>query len=274
MRLGIYVYGFATIAAGILDLVWREFDPAYQPIQAWGDHIPGQRIFAYITAIWLIAAGATILWRRTARAGAMASAIMYFIFAVFQFPRFYTAPHYLGYHVRVYVGVLDGICQDFILVVAAAIVCGSLTRRGSLSLNAARISRWVFGLCSIDFGLAHLDSIQAVAPMVPRWIPLGGAFWTILTGIAFVLAGLAIVSEVLDVLAARLLALMLLVFSVLVLAPMPFALPHDHIAWGSNAYNLAAVAAVWIFANWIARPPCGASTLCPPAAGGGIVRGQ
>ena len=65
------------------------------------------------------------------------------------------------------------------------------------------------------------------------------------------LAGIAILSGILDVLAARLLGLMLLVFSVLVLVPGPFAHPHDHVAWGSNAYNLAAVGAAWIFAESI-----------------------
>jgi hypothetical protein len=74
----------------------------------------------------------------------------------------------------------------------------------------------------------------------------------VLTGIAFVLAGLGIVSGVLDVLAARLLGLMLLVFSVLVLAPMIFPSPRDHVAWGANAYNLAAVGAAWIVADWLA----------------------
>jgi hypothetical protein len=39
---------------------------------------------------------------------------------------------------------------------------------------------------------------------------------------------------------------------VLALAPGPIADPHNHVAWGSNAYNLAAVGAVWIFAESIA----------------------
>jgi hypothetical protein len=74
----------------------------------------------------------------------------------------------------------------------------------------------------------------------------------VLTGIAFVLAGVAIVSGVLDVLAARLLGLMLLVFSALALAPLIFASPRDHASWGANAYNLTAVGAAWIVAGWLA----------------------
>jgi len=40
MRLGVYVYGLASIAAGIFDLVWGDFDASHQPIQAFRDHIP------------------------------------------------------------------------------------------------------------------------------------------------------------------------------------------------------------------------------------------
>jgi hypothetical protein len=49
MKLGIYVLGLATAAAGTLDLIWGEFEAAHQPIQAWGDHVPGQQILAYIS---------------------------------------------------------------------------------------------------------------------------------------------------------------------------------------------------------------------------------
>ena len=256
MRLGVYVFGIASIAAGIFDIVWGEFEAAHQPIQALSDHIPGVKILAYIAAIWLIAGGTAILWRATARAGAAALAIIYFIFGAFLFPRFYTAPHFLGNHPGVYIGVLAAVGQQLILVVAAVIVYASLGTRDSPTSDsswpaAAVICRWIFGLCSVAFGLAHMTGMQGVAPMIPKWMPFGGDFWTILTGIAFVLAGLAILSRILDVVAARLLALMLLIFSVCVLAPMIFASPQNHIAWGGNAYNLAAVGAAWIFADWL-----------------------
>lgn len=252
MRIGIYVFGLASVAAGIMDLLWGEFEAAHQPIQALSDHIPGVKILAYIAAIWLITAGVAILGRATARGGAAALAIVYFIFGVFLFPRFYTAPHFLGHHPGVYIAVLASVGQQLILVIGAVIVYGSLGARHSLSPIGALISRWTFGLCSVVFGLGHLTAVHDVAPMIPNWMPLGGAFWIVLTGIAFVLAGLAILSGILDVLAARLLALMLLIFSLVVLAPMIFAYPHNHIAWGGNAYNLAAVGAAWIVADWLA----------------------
>lgn len=256
MRIGVYVYGIASIAAGILDLIWGEFDPAHQPVQAWGDHIPGVAIFAYIAALCLIAGGAAMLWRTSERVGAAALAILYGIFILFPLPRFYTAPHYVGYNAAVYIGVMSSVCQQIILCVAAAIVW-QLAARGALSQRAALLARWIFGLCSVDFGLTHLTGIRFANPFVPKWMPLGATFWTVFTGVAFVLAGLAIIMGVLDVLAARLLGLMLLVFSLLVLTPPIFASPHHHVPWGANAYNLTALGAAWIVADWLAtrRPP-------------------
>jgi len=169
---------------------------------------------------------------------------------VFWLPRFYTAPHLLGFRIPVLIGLLAGVAQQAILVAAAGIVYASQATRGSAwLLRAPLVVRWIFGVSSILFGLAHFTGARQVAPMVPKWMPFGGNFWAILTGIAFALAGIAILRGILDVPAARLLALMLSMFSVLVLAPGAVARRGNHIAWGSNAYNLAVVGAIWIFAE-------------------------
>jgi len=251
MKIGVYVYGLAAVAYGITDLVWGEFDPSDQPFQAWGDHVPGARIFAYIAAIWLVVGGSALVWRGSRRLAAGSLAVLYGIFVLFPLPRFYTAPHFLGYRTAVYIGVLVCVCQEIILFIAAVLVWKPLSGRDSLSHRTAAIARWTFGLCSVDFGLGHLTATETVIPLIPKWVPLDATFWAVLTGIAFVLAGLAIISGVLDVLATRLLGLMLLVFSALALAPLIFSFPHAHGAWGANAYNLTAVGAAWIVAEWL-----------------------
>ena len=246
------MYAAGSIAAGILDLVWGDFEAAHQPIQAFGDHIPHRELLAYLAAIWLIAGGAAILWRRTARAGAWALAAIYFIFAAFWIPRFYTAFHLLGFSGSLLIGLFVGVGQQLILVAAAGVVLLSFAPPGAPWKSRVFILvRWTFGLSSIDFGLAHFTGVQAVAAMVPKWMPLGANFWVVFTGIAFVFAGVAILSGILDLTAARLLALMLLAFSVIVLAPRALA-RRDHVPWGSNAYNLAAVGSAWLAAESIA----------------------
>jgi len=249
---GVYLYGLATVAAGIMDLHWRDFDPSHQPIQAFGDHIPGREILANITAVWMIGGGIAILRRHGIRLGGAALAVIYFIFSVFWLPRLYTAPYVLGFRIPVLLGVLAGVATQLIVAAAGVLIYASSETSGLQRPRAILFARWIFGLCSISFGLAHLTDVKDNVVYVPKWMPWGGEFWTILTGICFVLAGLAVLSRIMDVLAARLLALMLLTFSALTLIPKIFAFPTRHDVWGGNAYNLAAVGAAWIFADSIA----------------------
>lgn len=256
-RAGIYLYGSGTIAAGIMDLWWHDFEPAHQPIQAFGDHIPGRELFASIIAVCMVAGGGAIMSRRTARPGAAVMAFVYLLFAVFWLPRLYTAPYVLGLRTDVLVGVLGGVFQQLILVIPAVIIYSSFVQHPSPFRKSVVFARWIFGLGSVLFGwahLTHLTRVQVVAPMVPKWMPLSGEFWAVVTGICFVCAGVAILSGIRDVLAARLLALMLSVFSILALPPLVLAFPRVHVTWGSNAYNLAATGAALIFADSITGP--------------------
>ncbi len=248
MKIGVYVYGISSAAAGVMDLIWRDFDEDHQPIQALGDHIPGREIFAYITAALLIAGGLAILWRRSARAGGAALAFIYFVFTVFWLPRLYWAPHILGYRIPVYIGILAGVGSQLIVFAAGALVYASLAKRESLWPRTIVFARWIFGLSAIDFGLSHLTDLKDNVMYVPQWMPLGAHFWIILTGTCFVLAGLAILSGIQASLAAWLLGLQFLAFNLIALPQFILANPKDHGAWGGYAYNLAAVGAAWILA--------------------------
>ena len=35
MRIGVYVFGIASATFGVLNLIWGEFEPGHQPLQAW-----------------------------------------------------------------------------------------------------------------------------------------------------------------------------------------------------------------------------------------------
>src|SRR4051812_36957851 len=98
MKIGSWLFGIASALAGLVDLIWGEFEPAHQPIQAWSDHIPGLPILARIAALWLILGGLSLLFRPAARTGAAALAVLYAIFCFFPLPRLISAPHYLGHH--------------------------------------------------------------------------------------------------------------------------------------------------------------------------------
>ena len=252
MKIGVWFLGLGSIAAGILDLIFGQFERAHQPIQAISDHVPGVTLLAHVTAVWLIAGGAAVLYERTARVGAVMLAAVYAIFAAFWLPRFVTVPRILGFRISILIGLLGGLGAPLIVTIGSLLAYAHYSGR-ALTARQSMVARLSFGLFVMDFGVVHLIAIPNTAAMIPAWMPLGGAFWTVVSGIAFILAGLGIVFGVLDVLAARLLAAMFLLFSVLVLTPNSIASPHEHIAWGGDAFNLAVAGATLVFSDWLAQ---------------------
>jgi uncharacterized membrane protein len=251
VKLGVYLYGLATVAFGILDLVWGQFDKSHQPIQSLVENMPGRQFLAYFAAVWMIAAGLAILWRRSERIGAAASASIYSLFVACWLLRFCIATHTLGWRFDIVFGLLFSI-SEAVFLIAGAVILYALTAPGDpMSENRAEAAaRWMLGLPPIFFGLGHLIGMRFFAALVPHWLPFGTA-WAALTGIAFILAGFAICLKKLDVMAARLLALMLLVFEFLVEIPPIFTRLHSEETWGAAVYNLAAIGALWIFAEFV-----------------------
>jgi uncharacterized membrane protein YphA (DoxX/SURF4 family) len=251
MRVGVWIYGLATVVTGILDIAWGGFEGSHQPIKAFGEHVPGQQVLAYIAGVWLVAAGAAILWRRTARAGAAGSALIYVIFALFWLPRFYVVPHTLGFHIGILIFIVFGLAQQLMLAAPGVMVYAETESDPVRRERQVAAARWMLGLPPIFFGLGHLINVPAIMRFVPHWVPFGN-FWTVLTGIAFVLAGSAIVSGIRDILAARLLMLMLFLFELMVEIPPIFVHPNSQTAWGGAVYNLTAIGACWIFVESVA----------------------
>ena len=251
MKVGVWFYGVGTALTGILDIAWGAFDASHHPIQSLGKNLPGQHILAYVAGVWLVAAGLALLWRRSARMGAAASAIAYLIFAALWLPRYPAGIHAFGWRIAVFLGVSFGLAQQLMLVAPAAIVYASTALPDSLLQKRAAIAaRWMLGLPPVIFGLFHLTAIPVFASIVPHWMRFG-YFWAVLTGIAFILAGCAICSGIMDVLAARLLAFMLLLFDGFVEIPPIFIRLHDQGTWGAAVYNLPAIGACLIFAGFL-----------------------
>ena len=245
-----YVLGAGAVATGIVDLVWRRFDPGEQPIQAFGDRLPAHTAaFASTVALLLIVGGIMLIRARTVRIAALLLTAAYLVFAMFWAPRVVTGFEYLGWPGMF--GALGGIAQETIVIAALAILYVAAANGARQPQRVPNVARSAFGLSTIVFGLAHLTNVAAIGGIVPGWMPLGGRVWAIVTGIAFILAGIAISSGILDVLAARLLTVMLAVFSVLALAPQLVTFTHYQSAWGANVYNLTAIGAAWVLADYL-----------------------
>ena len=241
-NLGYRVYGLGAIALGVVGLVWGDFATVWQPVQAGVAH---REALAYIAAACLLSAGVAIQWRRSAAAGLLVLAILYFIFALLWLPRVVGYPQLFG--------TWSGFLEEFALVVAAVVVYASrLPHDSARQIRTAQVGRLSFGVCVLSFGLSHFFAIPQTAAMVPEWIPPGQQYWAVATGVAHLLAGVAILSGVLDVLGSRLLTVMLATFGALVWAPALLAQPREHMVWAGNAINLTLIGAAWVVADSIA----------------------
>jgi putative oxidoreductase len=80
----------------------------------------------------------------------------------------------------------------------------------------SKISKFLIAIPAALFGIFHFMGAEMMAPMVP--IP-GGVIWVYLTGAAFIAAAVAIIIGKKARLAATLLAVMILLFTLLIHLP-------------------------------------------------------
>ncbi len=103
------------------------------------------------------------------------------------------------------------------------------------------VSRVLYGLPMIVFGMLHFMNSQMMSGMVPGFIP-GGVFWVYLTGIALIAAGVAIIANRrFGRLAAVLLGVLLLSFALTIHLPagmdaMPNLLKDTSLAGAAFAF--------------------------------------
>ena len=139
MKAGIWLYGLGTVLAGIVNIAWRAFDASHQPINSLGN-VPGQNILACAVGVWLISAGIAVLWRRSARFGAAASAAGYLVFAALWLCRYYAGIHALGWRIDVIFGVSLGLAQQLMLVAPATVIYVFVTGSNSSLQSRAAIA--------------------------------------------------------------------------------------------------------------------------------------
>ncbi|MGA7754398.1 MAG: hypothetical protein WCB05_16300 [Candidatus Sulfotelmatobacter sp.] len=242
--LGRHFYGLAAIGFGVITVVWHDFN-TWQQIRVLGD-VPHREILVYLAAAIELFGGIAIQWRRTARIGALALGTTYLIFALLWVPYIVATP-------RVY-DPWGNFFEQFSLASGALIVYSTVGQNDSARLpRAALVGYFCFGICVVSFTLEQLIYLAGTAAFVPKWIPPGQKFWAITTTIALGLAAIALLSRRSNLLASRLLTVMLIGFGLLVWLPAPFADPHALFNWAGNVQNLAITGAAWIVADFLSQ---------------------
>ena len=231
--LGRHLFGLGALALGIITLAWHDY-------HQW----PQLRYIVYAAAAAQIVGGAAIQFHRTAKAGALVLGAAYLFLALLCIPQVVTAP-------KVY-NSWGNFFEQFSLVTGASIVYASLSPAwASEALN--RIGRVLFGICVASFALEQAFYLDATASLVPKWLPPNQMFWAVMTTVLFALAAIALLTNRFALIGTRLLTLMVVIFGILVWAPLIFSNLHSHTNWSEGAETFAIAGAAWILADLLAR---------------------
>ncbi len=228
-NLGRHLFGAASVAFGLVTLAWHEYN---------GWHLP--LYVAYAAAAIEILGGAAIQFRRTAKAGAAALAVIYLVFTLHCLPQIIAAP-------RIY-NSWGNFFEQFSLVTGAVIVYARLSSAWSRE-RLHRIGCILFGLCAASFAFEQAFYLPPTASLVPKWLPPSQMFWAIATTGFFALAAVALLTNRMTVLAARLLTLMLAIFGIVVWLPLLIASPHSYTNWSETAETFAIAGTAWILSD-------------------------
>lgn len=238
-EIGRHIFGCSAIALGMLGLYFRDFATVWQPVPL---GLPGYRIAAIAAALLFLLSGAALQWRAIARFGGIGTALLYAIFTALWLPHIAGSP-------RIFANWGATAEELALLSASVALVARYAAVADGVRQLLIRMCTIIFGLCAIAFGFNHFFNMSFTAAMVPAWIPPDQWSWALATGIAHVLAGLAILSGYFARVASKALTLMFVLFGVLIWIPQLLTNAGAPITWTGNAVNLALVGAAWIIAE-------------------------
>jgi uncharacterized membrane protein YphA (DoxX/SURF4 family) len=241
-NLGIYMYAAGAIFLGLLGLASGDFATAWQRV---GPNVPFRELLAYLTAFIELAAGLALLWRRTARAGALTLTVVYSVFTLVWVPK-----------ALVNLGNFDpigNVFEEFSLVVAGLVLCAIFSPPGSSIARRRPFFVLLFGICPISFGIVHIMDMPGLLGAIPGWLPPARMFWAYATTLGFFGAAVAILTGIMAPLASRLLTAEIVIFELLFWIPNLFAGPRNHFNWAGNAISIAIAGAAWVVSDSICQ---------------------
>jgi len=215
--------------------------PAYMPFRSF---------WVYFTAIAMFAAGISFIIDRMVRLAAMLLGIMLSIFV-------------LQVHTVIMAADLHNALnwtrtlQDISLAGAAFALSDSIgfdgqtgERRffvvGKVDLNTA--ARYLYATPLIFLGLQHFMQVSFVTGKIPEYFPLK-IFWDYLIGSLIVVTAVSILLNKKALLAARVLGVTLLLFTLLLHVPLLVADSRNGQEWTTSMLDLAIAAGALIIAN-------------------------
>ena len=243
------LFAASAIAIGSLGLAQSDFVAIWAPVP---ESLPARDALVYVCAIMCVTCGAGLLWRRIASIAArlwLGFVLAWFI--LFKLRVVWMAP--------ASVVSWESIGEMAVVIAAAWVLYARFAtdwdRRhlaAAAGVPGLRIARTLLGLSLIAFGLAHFAYVRETAALVPAWLPAHEA-WVYLTGGTYVVAGAALIANVMARAAAALSAVQMGVFTLLVWLPFVLAGP-DAFQTSEAIVSLALTASAWLVAESYLEP--------------------
>ncbi len=245
-NLGTYFFAATLAALGILGLVAGDFAMVWQDVPKW---VPARTVLAYVCAAFECLAGIGLVFQPTRQR--VAPAVQAFMLAwllLLRVPQLIASPLVEA----LWLGL-----GEIAILLAGALAIGDASDPWTQRTQA--IAPYLFGLAILPCGLAHWVYTGPSIKFMPAFIPMP-KFWVLLTGAAYIVAGVAIILKVVDHLAATLTAVMMGCITLGVWLPMLAARPHDRMPWTGLIISTLLWAGACVVAQslsgrkWIAGP--------------------
>ena len=243
-ELATIAFASAFIFLGILGLAYGDFALQWQPVP---DSFPSRTVFAYASAFVLLAGGAGLLFKRT-RTLATRVLFPYMLLWLLLKVRLIAATpssegRWMGFSE---IAVLA--TADWVLLIQSQLRAQQLPLDFIDRIGSVRIAQIGFGIFLIPVGLSHFIYLDQTVVLVPTWLPYR-AGWAYVTGAFHVAAGVAVLLSIYPRTAARLEAVMLGVFALLVWVPAVIAKPTEQLGWTALLITVAIGTGTWVMAE-------------------------
>jgi uncharacterized membrane protein len=239
------VFAAILIAIGLLGFIHPEYVGVWQPVpRRW----PAHEALALVCALVCLGSGVGLLRRRTAAPAAAVLSVWLILWLL-------TVKATVIVAARGAVAAWDGAGETAALVAAAWALFAVSAAKGrpralafAVGENGVRLSRTLYALTMIVFGIAHLAYVTFTGSLVPAWLPAHPA-WVYFTGFAYIAAGAAMLAGIAARLAAALSALQMGLFTLLVWVPAVASGRAGAPDWSEATVSIALTAAGWVIAD-------------------------
>jgi hypothetical protein len=236
---GRMLFGASAAMFGVICLMWHDAE-TWQSLH-FIVNLPAGAAIGGALMVALIPSGLALPFPKSARAASLVLGIVFALFSLACIRDIVKVPNvYFTY---------GSFFEQFSMLCGALAVYAMTEPNATRAALLRRLARLGLGFSAVSFTVAQIVYPKITAALVPMWIPPSQMFWTILTTIAFGLAAIALLLNVKARLAARLLALMLVFFGLLVWLPLVIMHPQTHNDWSEFALNALIAGACWVVAD-------------------------